>query len=132
MDVFDVGRGEKAWGLDGVMKIYGISQTSGVERRLYVEKGAEGVVLAIADHVGNVERERVMIEPDSLLTTVMDRTPGGVAIEGKDPSNGEKKVLHVEVRRNEILLNVRAASGGECDVAIGLDDFQDALEKAIG
>ena len=27
------------------MRIYGISQSSGVERRLHIEKGAEGIVL---------------------------------------------------------------------------------------
>jgi hypothetical protein len=36
--------------------------------------------------------------------------------------------LDVEVRRNEVLLRARPTSGHEADVAVGFDDFQDALE----
>src|SRR4051812_44198405 len=114
------------------MKIYGISQSTGVERRLYIEKGGEGIVLTLSDHVGNVERERIMVPPDSLLATVVDRAPGGVTIEGTAPPHGAKKLLEVEVRRNEVLLTLRAESEPGADVAVGFDDFQDALEKAIG
>jgi hypothetical protein len=114
------------------MRIYGVSQSSGVERRLYIEQGGEGVVLTISDHVGNVERERIMVQPDSLLATIIDRAPGGFTIEGRSPPNGPKKLLDVEVHRNEVLLRVRAESEDGCDVAVGLDDFQDALEKALG
>ena len=114
------------------MKIYGISQSSGVERRLHIEKGAEGVVLIVTDHDGNVERARITVPPDSLMASFMDRAPGGVTIEGRSPSSGAKKLLDVEVRRNEVLLKVRAESEEGCDVAVGLDDFQDALEKAFG
>jgi hypothetical protein len=114
------------------MRIYGISQSSGVERRLHIEKGAEGVVLIISDHNGNVERARITVQPDSLMASFMDRAPGGVTIEGRSPSHGAKKLLDVEVRRNEVLLTVRAESAAESDVAVGLDDFQDALENVIG
>jgi hypothetical protein len=114
------------------MRIYGISQSSGVERRLRIEQGGEGLVLTISDHVGNVERDRIMVQPDSLMATVMDRAPGGVTIEGRSPPHGAKKLLDVEIRRNEVLLRVRAELEGGWDVAVGLDDFQDALEKAIG
>jgi hypothetical protein len=114
------------------MRIYGISQSSGVERRLHIEKGAEGIVLIISDHDGNVERGRIMVQPDSIMATFMDRAPGGVTIEGRSVSNGAKKLLDVEVRRNEVLLTVRAESAAGSDVAVGLDDFQDALEKVIG
>jgi hypothetical protein len=40
-------------------------------------------------------------------------------------------LLAVEVRRNEVLLNASGASGEGADVAVGLDDFQDALEGAL-
>jgi hypothetical protein len=40
-------------------------------------------------------------------------------------------LLDVEVRRNEVLLRARAEVGEGTDVAVGLDDFQDALEGAI-
>jgi hypothetical protein len=114
------------------MRIYGISQSSGVERRLHIEKGAEGVLLIISDHQGNVERARITVEPDSLVATFMDRAPGNVTIEGRSQSNGAKQLLNVEVRRNEVLLTVRAEAAAGSDVAVGLDDFQDALEKVIG
>ena len=114
------------------MRIYGISQSSGVERRLHIEKGAEGVLLIISDHQGNVERARITVEPDSLVATFMDRAPGNVTIEGRSQSNGAKQLLNVEVRRNEVLLAVRAEAAAGSDVAVGLDDFQDALEKVIG
>jgi hypothetical protein len=116
----------------GAIKIYGVSQSSGLERRLYIEQAGDSVVLMISDHVGNVERERILLKLDSLLATVMDRVPGGVTIEGRFPPNGAKKLLDVEIRRNEVLLKVRAETESGCDVAVGLDDFQDALEKAIG
>jgi hypothetical protein len=51
------------------MTIYGVSQSSGVERRLRVERGGEGVVLTLTDHPGGIERERIMLPPDSLLAT---------------------------------------------------------------
>ena len=116
----------------GAIKIYGVSQSSGLERRLYIEQAGDSVVLMISDHVGNVERERILVKMDSLLATVMDRVPGGVTIEGGFPPNGAKKLLDVEIRRNEVLLKVRAEAESGWDVAVGLDDFQDALEKAIG
>ena len=114
------------------MRIYGISQSSGVERRLHIEKAADGVVLIISDHEGNVERARITVQPDSLMATFMDRASGSVTIEGSSPSNGAKKLLDVEVRRNEVLLRVRAEAAAGSDVAVGLDDFQDALERVIG
>jgi hypothetical protein len=114
------------------MRIYGISQSSGVERRLHIEKGTEGVVLIISDHEGNVERARITVQPDSLMGAFMDRALGSVTIEGRSPSNEAKKLLDMEVRGNEVLLTVRAEAAAGSDVAVGLDDFQDALEKVIG
>jgi hypothetical protein len=113
------------------MKIYGVSQSSGVQRRLYVERGAEGVVLIINEHEGNKERERILVPVEGLLLAVTDPTPGGRTVEGVSPANGQKLLLQVEVRRNEVWLTVGPESGGGTDVAVGLDDFQDALEAAI-
>jgi hypothetical protein len=113
------------------MKIYGVSQSSGVERRLYVERGHDGVVLIINDHDGNKERERILVHADDLLPAITDPAPGGRTVEGVSPAHGRKMLLQVEVRRNEVWLTARPASGGGADVAVGLDDFQDALEGVI-
>jgi hypothetical protein len=114
------------------MMIYGVSQSSGVERQLHFEPVREGVILLISDHVGDVKRGRILVQPDNLLAAVMQPTPGGVTIEGKSPSLGSKRLIDLEIRRNEVLIKIRADSESDSDVAVGLDDFQDALEKAIG
>jgi len=113
------------------MKIFGVSQSSGVERRLYVERGGDGIVLIINDHEGNKERERILVQADDLLQTITDPTPGGSTVEGISPNHGWKMLLQVEVRRNEVWLKAQPVSGEGADIAVGLDDFQDALEGAI-
>ena len=42
-----------------------------------------------------------------------------------------KMLLRLEVRRNEVLIRADGGGGAGTDVAVGLDDFQDALEGAI-
>lgn len=113
------------------MTIYGLSQSSGIERRLHIELGGQGIVLIICDHQGNKERGRILVPTDDLLAAITDPPPGGSAVEGIAPPHGAKMLLHVEVRRNEVLLKASAESGPEADAAVGLDDFQDALEKVI-
>ena len=113
------------------MMIYGVSQTSGVERRLMVEMGGQGIVLTITDHKGGKEQERIMVQSDSLLATIMEPTTGGSTVEGISPPHGAKMLLDVEVRHNEVLLRAHGGSGEGSDVAVGLDDFQDALEGVV-
>ncbi len=113
------------------MLIYGLSQSSGVERRLLVERGGQGVVLSMIDHVGGKERERIMVPTDDLLATITDPPPGGCTVGGISPPQGANMQLDVEVRRNEVLLRARGATGDGSDVAVGLDDFQDALAGVI-
>jgi hypothetical protein len=113
------------------MQIYGVSQSSGVERRLKVERGVECVVLTIIDHAGGRERERILVPADGLLAAITDPPPGGSSVEGRAPPDGKKMLLAVEVRRNEVLIQMRAEPGEGSDVAVGLDDFQDALEGVI-
>ena len=113
------------------MTIYGVSQSSGVERRLRIERGGEGVVLTITDHVGDKERERILVQPDDLLAAVTNPPAGGSTVEGFSPPHGAKMLLDIQVRRNEVLLRVRADSGEGTDLAVGLDDFQDGLEGAM-
>ena len=115
----------------GFMKLFGVSQSSGVERRLYVERGADGIVLIIKDHGGGKEQERILVQTGDLLSAVTDPVPGGRTVEGVSPAHGRKTLLQVEVRRNEVWLTARPASGEGTDVAVGLDDFQDALEGAL-
>ena len=115
----------------GFMKLFGVSPSSGVERRLYVERGADGIVLIIKDHEGGKEQERILVQTGDLLATITDPVPGGRTVEGVSLAHGRKTLLQVEVRRNEVWLTARPASGEGTDVAVGLDDFQDALEGAL-
>jgi hypothetical protein len=111
------------------MKVYGVSQTSGQERRLDVERGATGIVLVISDHPGGAERDRVLVPLAGLLAAVTDPAAGGTTVEGTSPVHGTARLLEVEVRRNEVWLTARGDRF--TDVAVGLDDLQDALEAAI-
>ena len=113
------------------MLIYGLSQTSGAERQLLIERGGQGVVLALIDHIGGKERERIMVPTDDLLATITDPPVGGCTVEGISPPQGPKMQLDVEVRRNEVLLRARGETGEGSDVAVGMDDFQDALAGII-
>ena len=72
-----------------------------------------------------------MVQPDDLLATVTDPPPGGSSVEGIAPPHGARMLLDVEVRRNEVLLRADGDAGAGTDVAVGLDDFQDALEGVI-
>ena len=62
-----------------------------------------------------------------------DEATSGIAVEGTSPVHGWKMLLRVEIRRNEVWLSARPVVGlVDEDVAVGLDDFQDALEQTIG
>jgi hypothetical protein len=78
-----------------------------------------------------MEKARIMVQSENLLATITDPQPGGVTVDGVSLAHGEKMQLDVEVRRNEVLLKARSDSGEWTDVAVGLDDFQDAFEKVI-
>jgi hypothetical protein len=121
------------------MKVFGVSPSSGHERVLHVGHGSGGIVLAIKEEVAGQwkkeERELagVTVREDDLIPALTDPVPGGAVVEGISPTHGWKMLLKVEVRRNEVWLTARPATGlvGE-DVAVGLDDLQDALDEAIG
>lgn len=108
------------------MTIYGLSLTGAVERRLKVEMGGTGLVLTFIDHAGNKEVGRVLVQVDDILAAVTEPPADGSTIEGIVPPHGPQAPLQVQVRRNEVLLT---ASGS--DIAVGLDDLQDAMEKVI-
>jgi hypothetical protein len=113
------------------MTIYGISQSSGVERRLQVEMGSQGVVLIITDHPEDRERDRIMVPADDLLAAITNPPAGGTRLEGISLPQAGKGQLELEVRRNEVLLRAHTDTGEGADVAVGLDDLQDALEGII-
>ncbi|HBI41487.1 MAG TPA: hypothetical protein DDY78_01350 [Planctomycetales bacterium] len=113
------------------MTIYGMSQSSGVERRLKVEMGGQGVVLTFIDHAGEKERARILVRPEDLMGTIMDPPSSGSTVEGVSPPHGAKMQLYVEVRHNEVLLKTHTGAAEGPDVAVGLDDFQDALEGVV-
>jgi hypothetical protein len=121
------------------MKVFGVSQSSGAERVLYVEGGSGGIVLAIREQVKGrwkqeeQERASVAVREDDLLPAITDPVPGGATVEGTSPAHGWKMLLKVEVRRNEVWLSARPVTGLVVeDIAVGMDDFQDALDEAIG
>jgi hypothetical protein len=58
----------------------------------------------------------------------MEPVPGGSIIEGALDTQGKAMQLVIEVRRNEVLLQIRNESGVGADIAVGLDNLQDGLE----
>ena len=111
------------------MKIYGVSQSSGVERQLRIERGIDSVVLTLTDTVGLFERGWISVPGKHLVAAIMEPSPGGSRIEGLRQKGSGIMTLDVEVRRNEVLLSVHPADAA--DIAVGLDDLQDALEGVI-
>jgi hypothetical protein len=94
-----------------------------------IERGTEGVVLTLTDTVGLHERGWVNVPGDNLMTAIMDAKLGSARIEGIRQPRGEKMTLDIEVRRNEVWLSVHP--GDAADIAVGLDDLQDALKTVI-
>ena len=110
------------------MVIYGVSQTSGVERQLKFDRAGAGVIMTISDHKGGAEQERIVVLAEDIMNVLVGE-PGSHSLEGESPQYGTKKTLDMEIRRNEIWLRSHDAATEGCDIAVGLDDFQDALEK---
>lgn len=111
------------------MKIHGVSQSSGVERQLKIERCIDGIVLTLTDTVGSFERGWIQVPGDHILAAIMAPPAGGSTIEGILLPRGGRMTLDVEVRRNEVWLCVHP--GDAADIAVGLDDLQDALEGVI-
>ena len=65
------------------------------------------------------------------VNALMKPALGGSTAEGISHAEGEKTLLDIDVRRNEVQLVIRSSSGPQGDVAVGLDDLQDALEGVI-
>jgi hypothetical protein len=110
------------------MKIFGVSQSSGVERVLKLERGIDGIVVTIANHLGGGEVGRIKVNSDTFVGAILEPVVGGSIVEGMPEPQGPSKQLVIEVRHNEVWLQLQGESGVGADVAIGLDDLQDALE----
>src|SRR5690349_7578935 len=100
------------------MRIFGVSQTSGVERQLKVEKGSDGVALTVMDTVGSHERGWIIVAGEYLVAALTDPPPGGSTIEAIRQNRGDKTTLKLEVRRNEVQLTLHPAD--QADIAVGL------------
>lgn len=110
------------------MVIYGMSPSTSIERRLLLERAGAGVSLRCYDHPADVEHPRVVVPYEELVATVISPSASGSCIAGTLLDAGAAAQLDVSVRRNEVQIKVNAAPEREWDIAVGLDDFQDALE----
>ena len=101
------------------MKIHGVSQTTGAERLLELTTTPSGVLFVFNDSMGH-NAERIVIEPEFLITILTDHPEGKKTLIGM--SGSETRGMKVEVRKNEVLFTL-----GRMDAAVGLDDLMDAL-----
>ena len=111
------------------MKIFGVSQSSGEERVLKIERGIDGIVLTLGDIKGGKEHGRIKVNSDALVGEILDPVPDGSIIEGIPQAHEGEMRLQIEVKRNEVLLEIRENNGIVADIAVGLDDIQDGLER---
>jgi len=111
------------------MIIHGISQTTGEERTMEVGRHDANVLLHIRGGTDDgTDRGKVALSAADIVAALTDPPPGPVALTGTSPLYGTRKHLDMEVRRNEVLLTVRSGEDGGRDIAVGLDDLQDAIE----
>jgi hypothetical protein len=112
------------------MTIYGLSPTTGAERTLDVEQTAAGVRLHSHDGESYRDRDTIVVAADALLAALIDRPAERTTIRSVSAGGEARKLLEITVRGNEVVLWVRTETGDAWDIAVGFDDFQDALEEA--
>jgi hypothetical protein len=113
------------------MTIYGLSPTTGAERTLDIEATGAGLLLHSRDPESYQDIDRIVVEPGELLSAVIDRPAEQTRISGVTAAAGEaSRRLDITVRGNEVVLTVQTETGNGWDIAVGFDDFQDALEQA--
>lgn len=88
-------------------------------------------MLTITDHVAGKEQGRLFVRGDEFADALMEPVSGGSTIKGIIREQGERMLLGIDVRRNEVLLVIRSEAEDVGDVAVGLDDLPDALEGVI-
>ena len=111
------------------MTIYGLSQSSGAERTLDVERTAAGVLLHSRDDNSYRDLDTIVVPSELLLAALIDRPAERSTIWGEVTEGEARKLLDLTVCGNEVQLWVRTETGGNWDIAVGFDDFQDALEQ---
>ena len=112
------------------MTIYGLSPTTGAERTLDVSRTAAGVRLHSRDAESYRDIDTITVPLDPLLAALIDRPAERSVIRAESAAGEARKLLDLNFRGNEVLLWVRTETGNGWDIAVGLDDFQDALEDA--
>src|SRR5262245_8057937 len=110
------------------MTIFGLSQTTGAERTLDVERTVAGVLLHSRDGESYRDRDAIVVPAEPLLAALIDRPAERSTIRSVSAAGEARTLLDITVRGNEVLLWVRTETGSGWDVAVGFDDFQDALE----
>jgi hypothetical protein len=112
------------------MTIYGLSPTTGAERTLDLEKTTTGLLIHSRDPESYRDIDRIVVDPNALLTAVIDRPAEQTRIDGVTAVSGEaSRRLDITVKGNEVVLAVQTETGNGWDIAVGFDDFQDALEQ---
>ena len=112
------------------MTIYGLSPTTGAERTLDLETTAAGLLIHSRDPESYRDIDRIVVDPAALLAAVIDRPAEQTRIAGVAASGEASRRLDITVRGNEVVLTVQTEAGNGWDIAVGFDDFQDALEQA--
>jgi hypothetical protein len=112
------------------MTIYGLAPTTGAERTLDVEPTAAGVRLHARDGESYRNSDTIVVPADALLTALIDRPTERTTIRSVSADGEARKLLDITVRGNEVVLWVRTETGNAWDIAVGFDDFQDAMEEA--
>jgi hypothetical protein len=109
--------------------IYGLSPTTGAERTLDLERTAAGIRLHSRDGESYRDFDTILVEPGALLAALIDRPAERTTIRGVAAAGEASRLLDISVRGNEVTLWVRTETGHAWDVAVGFDDFQDAVEE---
>ena len=112
------------------MTIYGLSQTSGAERRLFIDRVDAGVLMEVHDDEVNAGGHKIVVCAADIVAQLNEPDQGGKAIAGTSPVDGTPQALRCEVRGNEVQLWFHIGSEVSSDIAVGFDDFQDAIAAA--
>ena len=97
------------------MTIYGLSQTTGIERTLEVDATSAGIRLHSRDEDGSPDMDNIVVASEPLLAALMDRPAQRTTIPSVSAAGEASQSLDMTVRGNEVMLWVRppkAATAG--------------------